>query len=672
MPPFLRRRSGGSCRPLSDDPSRGAGAESDRVGRRCVPGRPGARVRRGRDRSSRSHLSADRLAQLLAAAPENPEHPGQRRLRSADFAGATFGGDADFAGATFGGDARFEEATSAGTPASPGRPSAGTPASPGRPSAGTPASPGRPSAGTPASPGRPSAGTPASPGRPSAGTPASPGPPSGGDAHFEEATFSGTADFDRATFSGDAFFGATFSGHARFFGATFGGDAHFDGATFSGHAHFDGATFSGHADFARAPFSGHARFGRAQFVEASFDGATFSGHADFARATFGGDARFDGATFGGDARFGGTTFGGDARFAGTTFERRVTIGPLVVAGVLVFDDAEFHQDVELNASTGELRCRRTRFGGLADLNVRWAEIALDNATFAARSRLAGAAEFAGNLDETSAQSCRVDRRLDADVRPRLVSLRYANVENLALGNVDLLGCRFFGAHGLDQLRIEADCEFPQPPAKRRYTRRRALAEEHHWQAERAASASAPGSAQASGWYPGACQPPGWLEPAAEVLDRARIAGLYRALRKALEDRNDAPGAADFYYGEMQMRRYAARPPGRERDHSEPRADPAAEPYHPIARGERWLLTLYWLTSGYALRASRAFASLVLVILVFALGFWAVGFPSRACRHACAPSARVARSSTSAPYRRNSRRRPSCSTPRSTAPARQPA
>ena len=138
----------------------------------------------------------------------------------------------------------------------------------------------------------------------------------------------------------------------------------------------------------------------------------------------------------------------------------MTIGPLVVAGVLVFDDAEFHQDVELNASTGELRCRRTRFGGLADLNVRWAEIALDNATFAARSRLAGAAEFAGNLDETSAQSCRVDRRLDADVRPRLVSLRYANVENLALGNVDLLGCRFFGAHGLDQLRIEADCEFP--------------------------------------------------------------------------------------------------------------------------------------------------------------------------------------------------------------------
>jgi hypothetical protein len=57
---------------------------------------------------------------------------------------------------------------------------------------------------------------------------------------------------------------------------------------------------------------------------------------------------------------------------------------------------------------------------------------------------------------------------------------------LAVGNIDLRGCRFFGAHGLDQLRIEADCEFAQPPRQRRYTRRRALAEEHHWQAERAA------------------------------------------------------------------------------------------------------------------------------------------------------------------------------------------
>jgi hypothetical protein len=32
-----------------------------------------------------------------------------------------------------------------------------------------------------------------------------------------------------------------------------------------------------------------------------------------------------------------------------------------------------------------------------------------------------------------------------------------------------------------------------------------------------------------------------------------IAGLYRALRKGREDARDEPGAADFYYGEMEMR-----------------------------------------------------------------------------------------------------------------------
>ena len=40
------------------------------------------------------------------------------------------------------------------------------------------------------------------------------------------------------------------------------------------------------------------------------------------------------------------------------------------------------------------------------------------------------------------------------------------------------------AHGLDQLRIEADCEFAQPPQRLYYKRRRTLAEEHHWRAHR--------------------------------------------------------------------------------------------------------------------------------------------------------------------------------------------
>ena len=49
------------------------------------------------------------------------------------------------------------------------------------------------------------------------------------------------------------------------------------------------------------------------------------------------------------------------------------------------------------------------------------------------------------------------------------------------------------------------------------------------------------------------------EPESVVLTPGVIAGLYRALRKGREDAKDEPGAADFYYGEMEMRRHDHRP-----------------------------------------------------------------------------------------------------------------
>ena len=41
----------------------------------------------------------------------------------------------------------------------------------------------------------------------------------------------------------------------------------------------------------------------------------------------------------------------------------------------------------------------------------------------------------------------------------------------------------------------------------------------------------------------------------EALSPGAVAVLYRALRKSREDAKDEPGAADFYYGEMEMRRH---------------------------------------------------------------------------------------------------------------------
>jgi hypothetical protein len=103
--------------------------------------------------------------------------------------------------------------------------------------------------------------------------------------------------------------------------------------------------------------------------------------------------------------------------------------------------------------------------------------------------------------------------------------------------------------------------------------------------------------------------PEWGAAGAEpddALTADEVATLYRALRKGREDHKDEPGAADFYYGEMEMRRWGAR----SRDES---------------LLDRLVLWLYWVTSGYALRASRAFVTLIVVIFVFAALFELVGF-----------------------------------------------
>lgn len=87
------------------------------------------------------------------------------------------------------------------------------------------------------------------------------------------------------------------------------------------------------------------------------------------------------------------------------------------------------------------------------------------------------------------------------------------------------------------------------------------------------------------------QPPPLFDTEPPVLRARQIAYLYRALRKGLEDLKDEPGAADFYYGEMEMRRHD----------------------RGTWVGERVILWLYWLVSGYGLRASRALIALAITI-----------------------------------------------------------
>lgn len=184
---------------------------------------------------------------------------------------------------------------------------------------------------------------------------------------------------------------------------------------------------------------------------------------------------------------------------------------------------------------------------------------------------------------------------------------------MVLTDIDLGDCLFMGAFHLDQLRLGGRTVFAPFPSGLhwrhrlwpvRWSRRRTLAEEHHGRAQRAGQPTPPTeeAAPVGLWCTGPYHPDPDHTP-----DPDDVSALYRQLRKGFEDRKDAPGAADFYYGEMEMRRH----------------DCTSTP-----RSERGLLIGYWLLSGYyGLHSSRAFAWLVAAMSLTVLLLTGFGLPT---------------------------------------------
>ncbi|KUN46106.1 hypothetical protein AQJ43_37975 [Streptomyces avermitilis] len=428
------------------------------------------------------------------------------------------------------------------------------------------------------------------------------GKPRTGEARFDGATFSGEARFNGATFSREVRFdGATFSRKAQFRETTFTQDARFDGAAFSGETEFenatfshgarfgkttfscrtsfDVATFSDQASFAGATFSGEARFIGARFSRTWFSEATFSAGARFVDAKFSEDARFDGTTFSRDTSFQGATFSGDARFHGARFEMSSFLGPLVCSKQVVMDGAVFGQPVTVEIAAHQVSCVRTRWASTATLRLRYAELDLRDAVFEYPVTVAARPNALRSRVSVSLSEAELSGR---EPGVRLMSVDGVDAAHLALQDIDLSACRFAGVVHLDQLKVDGWCTFAGVPAGwgRPFSwpssQRNTLVEEHHW---RVRTARRPGRAVARGWT---------SPQDAPVLKPAMVAALYRQLRKSLEDGKNEPDAADFYYGESEMRR------------------------HDVTRpwGERALLTAYWALSGYGLRAIRTLAWLV--------------------------------------------------------------
>ncbi|KIF67088.1 hypothetical protein HY68_35725 [Streptomyces sp. AcH 505] len=401
-------------------------------------------------------------------------------------------------------------------------------------------------------------------------------------ARFASATFSHSAAFTSATFKHAMFDSATFKGDAWFRWTTFKGAARFGSATFKGDARFRWATFEGDAQFGWATFEGDAQFGWATFEsdavfvlatsesDAVFASATFKGDAVFASATFKGDAQFASATFKGDAQFASATFKRDAWFRSATFETTLNLGPLVCAGSVLLSGAVFGGPVTLAFSARRLECRRTRWTSTAELRLRYATVDFAHAVFEYPLTIAAEPDRFLLADGTQVTEAPILRAPDAAVR--IASLRGVDAAHLVLADVGLAGCLFTGTVHLDQIRLEGTCSFDTVPPRDghlvRFTQRRTLAEEHHWRASQPTAVR--------GWNVAVL--------GAGQVGPAQLAPVYRALRKASEDSKNEPGAADFYYGEMEMRRH---------DHTG------------STGAERRLLLGYWLLSGYGLRALRA-------------------------------------------------------------------
>lgn len=435
---------------------------------------------------------------------------------------------------------------------------------------------------------------------------------------FGQATFTEEASFVGATFTARASFGqATFTKNAAFTGATFTADGSFTGATFKEFASFTGATFTKDAWFNVATFTETVSFDSATFTEAAwFNGATFTKTVSFDTATFTEAAVFDTAMFIEDASFISATFTGHAGFAAVCarelYFSHIRIdggtGAMTTTGLcaetLDLSGAVFETAVHLDLIARTIVARRTRVARYSQLLIRCDSVDFADSDLGEHTLLA---ELGTPPRRLTVVTLRYGPHPDPDVRAAidelherlktipstaaLVSLERAVVAGVTVSGLDLTRCRFHGAHGLDELRIDPGCTFASSrdelvtPASwlrpRLHTRRRIIADET--------------------LVPGLKRPapvPSEQDPVAQLVEArtpGEVAETYRALRKSMEDAKNEPGAADFYYGEMQMRRRST------------------------GRGltERALITAYWLVSGYGLRAGRALAALVVLMAIAA-------------------------------------------------------
>lgn len=274
--------------------------------------------------------------------------------------------------------------------------------------------------------------------------------------------------------------------------------------------------------------------------------------------------------------------GGDVDLARVHLDDCRRLGPLYSRGTVDLSGLSAPRRLALILGAERVRLRNAILPSGMSARIRWADVDLSGSDLSSPSTISR-----HHPEPPSKHALRLDGGTGSRIgdwatffdpamprptdRPSIAEMAGADVSGLTLADVDLTSCTFAGALNLADLQIGPSCrtlttqDFPD--CRPWWTARQAIHDER--------LARTP-----------VARPGGPVRSPSP----AQVADAYRQLRRGREQRGDQPGASDFYYGEMEMRRRAS--------NSGP---------------ERLTLTLYWLLSGYGLRASRAIVALAILV-----------------------------------------------------------
>jgi uncharacterized protein YjbI with pentapeptide repeats len=313
---------------------------------------------------------------------------------------------------------------------------------------------------------------------------------------------------------------------------------------------FEGHTFAWDVSFRHAVFLGSCSFAEAQFIgKADFTGAQFT-RVEFAEAQFNEPALFAHCQFGGDSTFAGARFQDLVRCHHAHFSGPLHFSRVKIGGRIDFSRAEFEAPVLFTAS--RFRSAVNFTGSQFHSTVSFARTRFADEVFFSETGFSHPSEYG---HDTAVDMTEVSFERPEKVHFYLVDAGRMSFLKTSLQQVDFTDVRWAprtnGRAALwDELRQDG------------------------------------------------------------VKDYAELARLYRQLRVNFEKDGDHRAAADFRYGQMEMRRLDVL---------------GGNPASRMFRRTFSLLTCYKVLSDYGENPGRAAAWLIVVVGVFAVlfAFWGI-------------------------------------------------